>query len=354
MATTHYAELKMFALDTAGVQNAGSEFDIETLRPTYRLIVGVPGRSNAFLISERLGLPGEVIEGARRHMSSEQQRFDTVLTQLEDLKLELKSQEEEIERLRHAAAYQLADAEKRRDALIRQGEQALADARKKAGALADEVRSAAYGLMDEMKRLEKDKRLAGAQKLQRARQIARREADSLSRRSSDGEITAPPEYKPLKRAEVGQEVWIPEMRKAAVVTAPPDKGNQVGLRIGAIKTKMPLGQLAARSGQTGASPNATHQGNVHVQRSADVGVRTASTELYLLGKTVDEALLETDQFIDRAMMNGLETVYLVHGRGTGALRAAIGRHLKCHRSVRAYRLGRYGEGEDGVTVVELK
>lgn len=354
MATTHYAELKMFALDKEGVQNAGSEFDIETLRPTYRLIVGVPGRSNAFLISEKLGVPATVIENARRHMSSEQQRFETVLSQLEDLKLELKSQEEEIEQLRYTASHQLEEGQKKRDALIKQGEEELAAARQKAKNLSDEVQNAAYGLMDEMKRLEKDQRISNAQKAQRARQIANKESVALGRRSAEGEMPSPKNFTPLERAEAGQEVWVPDMGKAAMVTAPPDKAGMVALRIGAIKTKLPLDQLAAMPRQQKQQGARRQPGGSQVSRSSEVGLRTPGTELNLLGKTVDEALLEADQFIDNAVMGGISTVYLIHGRGTGALRNAIGQHLRGHKSVKSHRLGRYGEGEDGVTVVEIK
>lgn len=351
MATTHYAELKMFALDTPGVQNAGSEFDVETLRPTYRLIVGVPGRSNAFLIGEKLGLPPEVIENARNHMSAEQRRFETVLAQLEDLKLEQRQQQEEIERLRYAADHQLEEARAKRDALIQQGEEELAAARQKAKGLADEVQNAAYGLMDEIKRLEKDQRASNAQKAQRARQIARQEAEALAKRSAEGARLAPRQFIPLGTAKAGQEVWVPEMGKAATVVAGPDKAGMVELRIGAIKTKLPLAELSAVPRGVKTPPR---RSGSSVARAEDLGSRGPQTELNLLGKTVEEALLETDQFIDNALMNGFSTIYIIHGRGTGALRSAIGQHLRGHKSVKSHRLGRYGEGEDGVTVVEVK
>ncbi|MDL2219294.1 endonuclease MutS2 [Ruminococcaceae bacterium OttesenSCG-928-O06] len=353
MATTHYAELKMYALDTEGVQNAGSEFDVETLRPTYRLVVGVPGRSNAFLIGEKLGLPSRVIETARGHMSSEQQRFETVLTQLEDVKLALRQQEEETERLRGAATYQLEEARAEREKLIAQGEAELAAARQKAKALADEVEKEAYGLLDEMKRLEKDEKQSRAQKAQRARQIARKEAEDLSRRAAQGVVAPPRQHVPLQSAAVGQEVWVPDVNRAATVTALPDKAGLVAVRMGAIKTKLPLAELAEMD-QAGAKPGRTGERRTAVTRAAAPGARSTQTELNLLGRTVDEALMETDQFIDNAVMNGIGTLYIIHGRGTGALRTAIGQHLKRHKAVKSQRPGHYGEGEDGVTVVELK
>jgi len=352
IATTHYAELKMFALETPGVQNAGSEFNIETLRPTYRLVVGVPGRSNAFLIGEKLGLPAGVIQNAQRHMSTEQRRFETVLTQLEDMKLEMKAQEEEIENLKHAASHQLESAREKRDALIQQGEDELAAARQKAKALADDVQNAAFGLMDEIKQMQKDKRQSDAQRAQRAREIARKDSELLGRRALDGTVQAPRQHIPLQTAQPGDEVFVPDMGKTATVVAAPDKAGGVEVRIGAIKTKLPLAELSAlpKTGGRQPRPGTPMPG----ARKGDTALRTPQTELNLLGKTVDEALMEVDRFIDGAVMGGLSTLYIIHGRGTGALRSAITQHLKAHKGVKSFRLGQYGEGGDGVTVVELR
>ncbi len=352
MATTHYAELKMFALETPGVLNAGSEFNVETLRPTYKLIVGVPGRSNAFLIGEKLGLPGAVIESARQHMSTEQRRFESVLTQLEDMKLAMKSQEDEIEQLRYAAEHQMEEAKAKRDALIKQGEQELEAARSKAKGLVDDVQNQAYGLMDEMKALQKNERVASAQKAQRAREIAKLGAGDLAKRVASGEVAAPVGFVPVEAVQVGQEVWLADLSKAATVTALPDKNGQVEVRMGAMRAKYPLAELGYVPKKQ--NKDAKTRGKTAVSRSGATGGRSARSELNLIGKTVDEALLEVDQFIDEGVMAGFETIYLIHGRGTGALRAAIQQHMRGHKSVKSFRLGRYGEGEDGVTVVELK
>ncbi|MFV0351891.1 MAG: endonuclease MutS2, partial [Oscillospiraceae bacterium] len=244
MATTHYAEMKMYALEIEGVQNAGSEFDVETLRPTYRLIVGVPGRSNAFLISEKLGVPQTVIENARRHMSSEQRRFETVLGQLEDLKREHKRQQEEIEQLRYTAAHQLEEAKEKRDALIRQGEDELQAARQKAKNVADDVQNAAYSLLDEIKRMEKDERKSLSQKAQRAREIAKQEAGQLSKRTGTVEGSKI-SFVPLMSVRVGQSVYLPLLNKQVAVTALPDKAGLVEVRMGAVKTKLPLMEISA-------------------------------------------------------------------------------------------------------------
>ncbi|MFV0411821.1 MAG: endonuclease MutS2 [Oscillospiraceae bacterium] len=307
MATTHYAEMKMFALETPGVQNAGSEFDIETLRPTYRLMVGVPGRSNAFLISEKLGIPEEVIAGARAHLSSEQQRFETVLSQLEDLKLQHKLQQEEIERLQYAAEHQLEEARKKRNALVKQGEDELAASRQRAKALAEEVQNQAYLLLDEIKRIEKDQRVSAAQKAQRAREIAKKESEALGQKAAKGESRTPKQFVPLTAVVQGQEVYLPEMDKIATVAAKPDKAGFVEIRMGAVKTKVPLAQLSA-------VPKAEKK---HLQKQkpapargtgSEPGVRTPQREINLLGKTGEAARMETDQFIDNAVLTGLGTV----------------------------------------------
>ncbi len=357
MGTTHYAELKLFALDTKGVQNAGSEFDIETLRPTYRLIMGVPGRSNAFLIGERLGLSASVIEKAKGHLSSEQRRFEVVLSQLEDLKLEYQKQEEELKELRYAADNQLEIAKKKRDELIQQGQNELDAARRAAKALADDVQNTAYELVDEMKRLEKDKRVANAQKAQRARQIIRQDAKGLMQKAKDGEVSAPIEFIPLESVVVGQEVWVPELEKSATITKLPDKSGKAELRIGAIRAKYAVEDLSVMPKIDKAQPKYRKKGKggqTTTQNSTPLNQRGAQSEINLLGKTVEEALFETDMFLDASIMNKMGTVYIIHGRGTGALRAAITQHLKGHKHVKNYRLGKYGEGEDGVTVVELK
>ncbi len=353
LATTHYAELKLFALETPGVQNAGCEFDVNTLRPTYKLVVGVPGRSNAFFIGEKLGIPQAVIESARRHLSSEQRRFESVLGQLEDMKREVKAQEEEIARLRYAADHALEEAKQKRDALIRQGENELEAARARAKNLADEVEDKAFQLIDEMKRLEKEKRSSEAQRAQRAREIARQEAGGLAKLARQGEASKTKTFVPLQNVTLGQEVFLPEMEKTATVTAMPDKNGLVEVRMGALRTKLPLQEMAAVGGGQNAGKQKP-RGHSSVTRQAAGTLRGSQTELNLIGKTVEEALMETDLFIDSAVMRGLSPIYIIHGRGTGALRTAITRHLKTHKNVATFRLGRYGEGEDGVTVAELK
>lgn len=351
MATTHYSELKVFALETPGVVNASCEFDVESLRPTYKLSVGVPGKSNAFLIGEKLGLPPRVIQRAETHLASDDKRLDDVLAQLDDLKLELKESQAQAEAAREQAAHVLEKAKEKCDALIRQGETELEAARVKARQMAQQVQAEAFALTDELRRLQKDDKQSAAQRAARAREIARKDAESLYGKT-DVVHNAVREFVPLKEVRLGQEVVIAEYDQLATVTGLPDRNGMVEVRAGILKTKVPLAGLKApdKLQKSGPAKPRTQPRSATVQKVE----RTASMEINLLGMTVEEALMEADQFIDHAVMTGLTVVYLIHGKGTGALRKAIHQHLRGHKNVKSFRLGRYGEGEDGVTVVELK
>lgn len=349
MATTHYAELKVFALETPGVVNASCEFDVESLMPTYKLSVGLPGKSNAFLISAKLGIPERVIEAARAHMSSDDKRLDSVLAQLDELKLQLKAAEQEAEQARYAAEHALEKAEQQRDALIHQGEEALEAARKQARDLVQKVQNEAYALTDELRRLQKEEKASAAQRAIRAREIARKDTEKIMAGAASRQPVE--SYVPLKDAQVGQEVVIAELNQAAVVMARPDKDGMVEVRAGILKTKVPLSGLKAPDKLAKPKEKPVRRSHTRVQLDHD---RKASMELNLLGYTVEEAIGEVDRFLDGALMRGQHTVYIIHGMGTGALRAGIQKHLRTHRQVKSFRLGGYGEGGAGVTVVELK
>ena len=355
MATTHYAEMKVFALETPGVVNASCEFDVESLRPTYKLSVGVPGKSNAFLISEKLGIPSRIIEAAKSHMDNDDKRLDSVLSQLDDLKLQLKEGQDEIDRLKYEAAHQLESAQKKREELIRQGENELQAAREKAKQVAQQVQAEAYALTDELRKLQKDEKTSAAQRAIRAREIAKKDTEKLLNQS---DVVHPikKEYVPLKEVQVGQEVVIAELDQPATVVNLPDRNGMVEVRAGIIKTKVPLKGLRApdkmKKAPTAPKRSAAKREGGHT--TLDRVQRTASMEADLRGLTVEEALMETDQYIDHAVLSGQSEIWLIHGKGTGALRSAIQQHLKGHKNVKSFRLGRYGEGEAGVTVVELK
>ena len=349
MATTHYAELKVYALETPGVVNASCEFNVETLMPTYKLSVGVPGKSNAFLISAKLGIPQEIIDAARNHMSNDDKRLDSVLSQLDDLKVQLKEAQAEAEQAKYDAEHALESAEKKRDDLIKKGEEELENARRQAHDLMQQVQNEAYSLTDELRRIQKDEKTSAAQRAVRAREIARKDTESLLKQT-DAKPKPVKEFVPLKEVQIGQEVIIADLGQTATVTARPDRNGMVEVRAGIMKTKVPLSNLRAPDKMEKRKP-AEPRRSTRVQLDKS---RKTSMELNLLGYTVDEALNEVDKFLDSGMLRGQSTLYIIHGNGTGALRTAIQKHLRTHKAVKSFRLGRYGEGESGVTVVELK
>ena len=350
MATTHYAEMKVYALETPGVVNASCEFNVETLMPTYKLSVGVPGKSNAFLISSKLGIPQNIIDAARSHMSNDDKRLDSVLAQLDDLKLQLKVAQGDAEKARYEAEHALESAEKKRDELIKKGEQELEDARRRAHDLMQNVQNEAYALTDELRRIQKDEKTNAAQRAVRAREIARKDTETLLKKT-DSKPKPAREFVPLKEVQIGQEVLIAELNQLATVTARPDRNGLVEVRAGIMKTKVPLSGLCAPDKMDKCPTREPRRSSTRVQLDKS---RKASMEINLLGYTVDEALAEVDKFLDSGMLRGQQTLYIIHGNGTGALRTAIQKHLRTHKAVKSFRPGRYGEGENGVTVVELK
>ena len=350
MATTHYAEMKVYALETPGVVNASCEFNVETLMPTYKLSVGVPGKSNAFLISSKLGIPQNIIDAARSHMSNDDKRLDSVLAQLDDLKLQLKVAQGDAEKARYEAEHALESAEKKRDELIKKGEQELEDARRRAHDLMQNVQNEAYALTDELRRIQKDEKTSAAQRAVRAREIARKDTETLLKKT-DSKPKPAREFVPLKEVQIGQEVLIAELNQLATVTARPDRNGMVEVRAGIMKTKVPLSGLCAPDKMDKCPTREPRRSSTRVQLDKS---RKASMEINLLGYTVDEALAEVDKFLDSGMLRGQQTLYIIHGNGTGALRTAIQKHLRTHKAVKSFRPGRYGEGENGVTVVELK
>ena len=356
MATTHYGELKVYALETQGVQNASCEFDTNTLMPTYKIIMGVPGKSNAFYISKRLGIDDDIIENAKRHLSEDEKRLDGVLAQLEDLKKQLKAGHDEIEMLKDYAGNKMKQAEEKSAKILKEA-QAQADAiTEKAKLSAQKVQDEAYRLSDELKVLQKQENISAQQRLQKAREIARKDTAKLisSVEKDETDVIALPKVETVKK---GDRVVIGSLNKQAVVQGPANKDGMVDVMAGVIKTRVHISDLyqdiapAPKQKQSGGMRN-VRQGTRNNTTSA--ATRNASMEINVIGQTVDEAIIEVDRFLDNCFMNRQHTVYIIHGKGTGALRSGIHQFLKKHKHVSYFRLGTYGEGEAGVTVVELK
>jgi len=356
MATTHYGELKVYALETQGVQNASCEFDTNTLMPTYKIIMGVPGKSNAFYISKRLGIDDDIIENAKRHLSEDEKRLDGVLAQLEDLKKQLKAGQDEIEMLKDYAGNKMKQAEEKSAKILKEA-QAQADAiTEKAKLSAQKVQDEAYRLSDELKVLQKQENISAQQRLQKAREIARKDTAKLisSVEKDETDVIALPKVETVKK---GDRVIIGSLNKQAVAQGPANKDGMVDVMAGVIKTRVHISDLyqdiapASKQKQSGGMRN-VRQGTRNNTTSA--ATRNASMEINVIGQTVDEAIIEVDRFLDNCFMNRQHTVYIIHGKGTGALRSGIHQFLKKHKHVSYFRLGTYGEGEAGVTVVELK
>ena len=345
-ATTHYAELKAYALQTEGVENACCEFDVTTLRPTYRLLIGVPGRSNAFAISLRLGMDPEIVEHAKELVSSENTRFEDVVQSLETSRQRLEEERKEAQRQRLEAEEASRAAKARKDAVDAQADREMEEARRRASELIARTRGQIDAMLNEMEELkkQKNKALTAEQKakLKSGLRALENEADPVRKKDEEAYVLP----RPLKK---GDPVLIYDIDKKGTVLQPPDKDGKTALvQAGIIQTRVPVSNLRLLNEKPVKKP----QGSV--TRSVNRANVRAAMELDVRGQTSDEALINVDQFIDSAVLAGINMLTIIHGKGTGALRAAIQQHLKRHPNVKSFRLGTFGEGEAGVTIVELK
>ena len=346
-ATTHYAELKVYALQTAGVENACCEFDVTTLRPTYRLLIGVPGRSNAFAISLRLGMKEDIVGRAKELVSSENTRFEDVVQSLEISRQSLEAERTKAEQAHVEAVREQKNAQDILQTIQTQADKEMEKARRQAAELVARTRGQIDSLLNEMEELKKqhNKALSAEQKarLKAGMRTLEETADPIQKKE-DGEYVLP---RPLK---VGDTVLIFDIDKqATVLQLPEDSSGNALVQAGIIQTRVPLSNLRLVTEKKEKAPRRTVTRNVTGRAQAKV-----STELDLRGQMVDEAIMNVDRFIDSALLTGIEQLTIIHGKGTGALRAAVQQHLKHHPSVKSYRLGVFGEGEAGVTIVELK
>ncbi len=349
-ATTHYAELKTFAMTTPGVENASCEFDVETLRPTYKLLIGIPGKSNAFAISQRLGLDPAVIATAKAQMDSESIRFEDVLTQLEEKRQSLERDKTEAEKLRLQRESDAKRAREFREQMERAKENARTRGEAEAKRIIREARAQADAIFEELTQLRRaQEREANWQNVNDARAAIRGQLnqaeESLHYREEREPIPAP--SRPI---QAGDMVELGGTRTKALVTAV--NGDKLQLTAGNMKLTVKAGEVRLIEE---AEKVEQREQKRKVQTAVRLaGARAAVNELDIRGMMTDEAELTVDQFIDNALMGKLNQVTIIHGKGTGALRKAVQQQLKRHPAVKSFRLGRYGEGEDGVTVVELK
>ncbi len=350
-ATTHYAELKMYAMTTPGVENASCEFDVETLAPTYRLLVGVPGKSNAFAISRRLGLDESIIERAAQRIDSESARFEDVLSQLERQRQILEREREETQRLRLQAEEDASESRRLREEIEKERAKTVDRARAEAQDILREARDASDQVFAELKDMQKKSaKEQNWQEVNDRRAAARHLLNQAERDLGAGEEErpAPPQTRP---AEAGDTVELVSIGTRATVLAV-NRDGSLQLQAGILKITARQEEVRVveeedpGGGKRGRGSSATSS---HEFRAAGT-----SPEVDLRGMTVDEALAELDRYLDSAVMAKLETVTIIHGKGTGAVRKAVREHLKHSREVKSFRPGKYGEGEDGVTVATLR
>ena len=352
-ATTHYAELKTFAMTTAGVENASCEFDVDTLSPTYRLLIGIPGKSNAFAISKRLGLPDEVIESAKAQMSGESVRFEDVLTQLEAKRQALEKREQEANRLYAQREEDARRAREFREQMERAKDNARGRGEAEARRILRDARAAADQVFAEL--AEMRKRQAKAERdlnTNEARAELRRKLNEAEDAVSKRDARQEPIPKPSRPIRAGDLVEIPGVRQNAEVVSVGGDGT-LQLRAGALKMKAKAGEVRLIEDDERAAKKKSPA--VAVRQNADRALRaSASRELDIRGLETLEAEGVVENFISAAVMGRLDTVTIIHGKGTGALRKAVHDALRRNKAVKSFRLGVYGEGESGVTVVTLK
>lgn len=351
MVTTHYQELKIYAIESEDTQNASCEFDIETLRPTYKLIMGSPGKSNAFAICQSLGMPSDVIEEAKSLVSTENMRFEMVIEKLEAARAELEKQNAELNQLRREAKENSEKLQKELEELEDMKEKELDKARSISMNIIENTKVKSNELLDELQSIKKQKSKAKFESMVS-------DAERLSKKSLNNMYdNANPvvkkkqndNYKLPRALKTGDYVFIPSMNKNGTVVSNQDQKGFVFVQAGIMKMKMNISDLRLAEKQT-----QNNQNKAKFTPKKNTASRQVQQELDIRGFAADEGVMELDMFINHAVMTGLSLVTVIHGKGTGVLRSAVHARLKKMPVVKSFRLGVYGEGEDGVTIVELK
>lgn len=348
MATTHYSELKVYALSTPFVENASCEFSVETLRPTYRLLIGIPGKSNAFAISSKLGLPDHIIEDAKRHITEDKESFEDLLANLENSRvtiekerLEIAGYKEEVKALKQKLEAKQEKIDQAKEKILRQANEEAREILRNAKELADET----------IRVFQKAEAGISIKDLEKSRQKVR---DKISEKNEKLTLkNDKPTHKVLKPTQIkpGDSVKVVSMGLKGTVSSLTDKNGNLFVQCGIIRSKVSLNDLVLIEEETINTGKMQRSSSGKLKMSKSYSI---STEINLLGRTVDEALSELDKYLDDAYLAHLPSVRVVHGKGTGALRNAVHNYLRKNRVVKNYRLGEYGEGDAGVTIVEFK
>lgn len=349
MATTHYSELKVYALSTPGVENASCEFDVETLRPTYRLLIGIPGKSNAFAIASRLGIPDYIIEDAKTHLTEQDESFEDILTNLETSRKTLDKEREtiaayklEIERLKMETSQKQEKLEAQRDRILR-------EANEKAHAILEDAKETADETMRNFHKFGKAN--ISAAEMEKERERLRKKMAKTRSGMTPEPAKPKTQYKPSD-FKLGESVKVLSMNLTGSVVSLPDAKGNLDVQMGILRSKVNISDLEIideKPNYLQKTAKRTGKGKIKMNKSL-----TVATEINLLGKTVDEAVAELDKYLDDASLAHLSSVRIVHGKGTGALRQGIHKYLKRQKHVKSFRLGAFGEGDAGVTIAELR
>ena len=348
MATTHYSELKVYALSTPGVENACCEFDVESLRPTYRLLIGIPGKSNAFAISGKLGLPDYIIEDAKKRLSEQDVSFEDLLTDLETSKRTIEKEQEEIARLKREAEDLKAQAKQRQEKLDDQRDRILREANEKANAILREAKEIADKTIKDFRKFGKEN--ISAAEMEKEREKLRKKIKDTASASAMKAQKPKKEHK-ASDFKLGESVKVLSMNLTGTVSSLPDAKGNLTVRMGILSSQVNISDLEIIEEVSPYAPkkmNRTSKGKIKMGKSLSV-----RPEINLLGRTVDEAVAELDKYLDDAILAHLNTVRVVHGKGPGALRKGIHEYLRRQKHVKSYHLAEFGEGDAGVTIVEL-
>ena len=349
IATTHYSELKIFALSTDGVENACCEFDVDTLRPTYRLLIGVPGKSNAFAISSKLGLPDYIIQEAKKHISSEAESFEDVVADLENTRRAIESDREMAAQARSEAEKLRLAYANRQSRLDDSREKILAKAREEAQAILREAKEYADETIRVYNKLGSER--DASREMERKRTALREKMKAMDAEGKSAPAARTGKELTAKDLHIGDSVKVLSMNLKGTVSSLPDAKGNLFVQMGILRSQVRLDDLELVQEDNPYAPARpkSSAGKIKMSKSLGVGI-----ELNLLGKTTDEAITELDKYLDDAYMAHLPSVRIVHGKGTGALRKAVHQYLRRQKHVKSFRLGEFGEGDAGVTIVTFK
>lgn len=352
IATTHYQEVKMFALEENGVENACCEFDVATLKPTYKLIIGVPGKSNAFAIVRRLGMQETVIESAQKLVSEENKRFEQVVEELEKSRQELELLKADIRKEQQKTKELSEQIEKERIEAEKAKEFEISKARQQAMSIVEEVRFEADLLIEDLEKLRKEKAAADfAEKVKSSRSKVNNTLNKMYDTANPVSEHKTDNYKLPRQLKLNDKVRLSDIDKVGTLVSLPDNSGNCFVMVGILRTKTNISNLKLEEEKKNTS--SVPKGSVKKQIQSNA-TRKSSMEVDIRGMTADEGIMEVESFLDGCILSGLKFVTVIHGKGTGVLREAVHRYLKQCKFVKSYRLGVYGEGEAGVTVVELK